>query len=100
MRPPESPRDILSEALHFDPIDWEQLQLLAQLTPAQRTLVMIRAAEFVRAGMRATFRRRFPDLYDEEINMKVLAHLTPLRGFNQVQAEIAGGSDCSGGVRR
>ena len=42
---------------------------------------MIRAAEFVRAGLRGAFRRRFPDLSDEEINMKVLAHLTPLRGL-------------------
>ncbi len=81
MRPPEVPDDTLSEALHFDPIDWQQLQLLAQLTPAQRTLAMIRAAEFVRAGLRGTFRRRFPELSDEEINMKVLAHLTPLRGL-------------------
>jgi hypothetical protein len=81
MRLEEAPDGIASEALQFDPIDWQQLQLLAQLTPAQRTLTMIRAAEFVRAGLRGTFRRRFPDLSDEEINMKVLAHLTPLRGY-------------------
>lgn len=77
-----SPR--LTEApvqLSFDPVDWQQLELLARLTPAQRTLAMIRAAEFVRAGLRGTFRRRFPDLSDEEINMKVLAHLSPLRGY-------------------
>lgn len=77
----KAPDGSISEALHFDPIDWQQLQLLAQLTPAQRTLTMIRAAEFVRAGLRGTFRRRFPELSDEEINMKVLAHLTPLRGL-------------------
>lgn len=70
-----------SEGLQFDPIDWQQFQLLAELTPAQRTLAMVRAAEFVRAGLRGTFRRRFPELSDEEINMKVLAHLTPLRGY-------------------
>lgn len=70
-----------NEALQFDPIDWQQLELLARLTPAQRTLTMIRAAEFVRAGLRGTFRRRFPELSDEEINMKVLAYLTPLRGY-------------------
>lgn len=70
------------DALQFDPIDWQQLQLLAQLTPAQRTLTMIRAAEFVRAGLRGTFRRRFPELSDEEVNMRVLARLTPLRGYN------------------
>ena len=81
MRPAEAPDDTLSEALQFDPIDWQQLRLLAQLTPAQRTLAMIRAAEFVRAGLRGTLRRRFPELSEEEINMKVLAHLTPLRGF-------------------
>ena len=92
MRPAKAPDDPVNEALQFDPIDWQQLQLLAQLTPAQRTLTMIRAAEFVRAGLRGTFRRRFPELSDEEINMKVLAHLTPLRGFNQAQAEIAGNS--------
>ena len=67
--------------LEFDPIDWQQMELLAQLSPAQRTLTMVRAAEFVRAGLRATFRRRFPELSDAEINMKVLAYLTPLRGF-------------------
>ena len=38
MKTPESPGDTPSEALHFDPIDWQQLYLLAQLTPAQRTL--------------------------------------------------------------
>ena len=70
-----------SESLRFDPIDWQQLELLARLTPAQRTLAMIRAAEFVRAGLRGTFRRRFPELSDEAINMKVLAYLSPLRGY-------------------
>jgi hypothetical protein len=80
MRPTKAPDDTSGEALHFAPIDWQQLQLLAQLTPAQRTLAMIRAAEFVRAGLRGTLRRRFPELSDEQINMKVLAHLTPLRG--------------------
>lgn len=68
--------------LQFDPIGWQQLRLLAQLTPAQRTLAMIHAAEFVRAGRRGTFRQRFPELSDAEMNMKVLAHLTPLRGYN------------------
>lgn len=67
--------------LDLDPIDWQQMELLAQLSPAQRTLTMVRAAEFVRAGLRAAFRRRFPDLSDAEINMKVLAYLTPVRGM-------------------
>ena len=65
----------------FDPVDWQQLKLLASLTPEQRTLTMIQASEFVRAGLRGTMRRRFPMLSDAEINMKVLAYLTPLRGY-------------------
>lgn len=65
----------------LDPIDWQQMELLARLSPAQRTLTMVRAAEFVRAGLRAAFRRRYPDLSDAEINMKVLAYLTPVRGL-------------------
>ena len=69
--------------LEFDPIDWQQMQLLAQLSPAQRTLTMVRAAEFVRAGLRAAFHRRFPELSDAEINMQVMAYLTPLRGMDQ-----------------
>ncbi|MBS1253616.1 MAG: hypothetical protein MAG451_02668 [Anaerolineales bacterium] len=78
----ETPSGTAIEALQLEPIDWQQLELLARLTPAQRVLATIRAAEFVRAGLRGTFRRRFPELSDEEINMKVLAHLTPLRGYN------------------
>ena len=65
----------------LEPIDWQQMELLAGLTPAERTLTMIRASEFVRAGLRGAFRERFPDLSDEEINMKMLAYLTPLRGY-------------------
>lgn len=65
----------------LDAVDWQQLKLLANLSPAQRTLTMIQASEFVRAGLRGTMRRRFPSLSDAEINMKVLAHLTPLRGY-------------------
>lgn len=67
--------------MELEPIDWQQQELLASLTPAERTLTMIRAAEMVRAGLRGAFRQRFPDLSDAEINMKVLAYLTPLRGY-------------------
>ncbi len=69
------------DTLTFDPIDWEQLELLAKMPPSQRPLMVVRAAEFVRAGLRGAFRERFPDLSDEEINMKVLAYTTPLRGY-------------------
>ena len=69
-----------SVELAFDPVDWEQLELLARLTPAERALAMVRAQAFVMAGLRGTFARRFPELSQSEINMKVLAYCTPIRG--------------------
>jgi len=73
--------------LSFDPLDWQQLELLAQLTPAQRVLLGMQVAlrpqaqAFARAALRGTLKRRFPELSQSELNMKVLAHLTPLRGY-------------------
>ena len=60
-------------------IDWEQLELSARLTPAERVLAGMRAQAFAMAALRGTFRRRFPELSRAELNMKTLAYLTPLR---------------------
>ena len=68
--------------LNLDPIDWEQLELLARLTPAERALAMMRAQAFVMAGIRGAFARRFPELSQSELNMKVLAYCTPIRGVD------------------
>ena len=35
--------------------------------------------EFAMAALRGTFRNKFPELSMSEINMKVLAYLTPVR---------------------
>jgi len=67
----------------FDPIDWQQLELLAHLTPAQRVLLGMQAQAFARAALRGTLRHRFPELSQSELNMKVLAYLTPLRGYKE-----------------
>ena len=67
---------------NLDPIDWEQLELLARLTPGERALAMMRARAFVMAGIRGAFARRFPELSQSELNMKVLAYCTPIRGFD------------------
>ena len=67
----------------FDPIDWQQLELLAGLTPAQRILLGMQAQTFARAMLRGTLRRRFPKLPQPELNMKVLAHFTPLRDYEE-----------------
>jgi hypothetical protein len=66
--------------LELEPVDWEQLELLARLTPAERALAMMRAQAFVMAGLRGAFARRFPELSQSELNMKVLAYCTPIRG--------------------
>lgn len=64
-----------------DPVDWEQLERLARMTPAQRTLAMMAATEFSLAGLRGAFHARFPELSQSELNMRVLAYVTPVRGW-------------------
>jgi hypothetical protein len=63
----------------FDPIDWVQVELLAKLPLERRIIPGLNAQEFSMAALRGTFRRRFPELSMAEINMKVLAYLTPVR---------------------
>jgi hypothetical protein len=63
----------------LDPVDWDQLRLWARLTPGQRIRSAMQAHAFAVAGLRATFSRRFPDLSPAEVNMRVLAYLTPVR---------------------
>lgn len=63
----------------FDPIDWVQLDLLAKMPFEKRLLPGLNAQEFSMAALRGTFRKKFPELSMHEINMKVLAYLTPIR---------------------
>jgi hypothetical protein len=63
----------------LDPIDWVQLELTANLSPGQRILAGMQAQAFLMASLRGTLGRRFPDLDQAELNMKVLAHLTPVQ---------------------
>lgn len=60
----------------FDPIDWVQMELLAKMPPGKRIIPMLQATEMVRAGLRGTFRKKFPNLSMSEINMKILEYLT------------------------
>ena len=60
----------------LDPIDWLQLQLLANLSPADRVLAGISVEEFARAALRGTFERRFPEMSSSELNMKILTYFT------------------------
>jgi len=69
----------------LDAVDWVQLELTANLSPGQRILAGLQAQAFAtaRASLRGTLRRRFPDISQSELNMKVLAYLTPVRMAHQ-----------------
>lgn len=63
----------------FDPIDWVQLKLLAKMPFEKRLIPGLNAQEFAMSALRGTFQKKFPELTMPEINMKVLAYLTPVR---------------------
>ena len=71
--------EIASIVQGLDPIDWVQVELLAKLPPSRRIIPPLQAQEFSMAALRGTFLERFPTLSMAEINMKVLAYLTPVR---------------------
>jgi hypothetical protein len=74
-RKPFTPEEISAIVDGFDPIDRLQMELHARLPPGRRIVPMLQASEMVRAGLRGTFRKRFPNLSLSEINMKILDYL-------------------------
>ncbi len=51
----EQNKDTIAEIVRgLDPVDWTQLRLLARLSPAERVLTGMRAAEFAKAALRGT----------------------------------------------
>ena len=62
----------------FDAIDWVQVKLIANLPPGKRIIPMLQATEMVRAGLRAAFTKKFPELSRSEINMKILNYMTDM----------------------
>lgn len=63
----------------LNPIDWAQLELLSKMPFERRLIPGLHAQEFAMAALRGTFQNKFPELTLPEINMKVLAYLTPVR---------------------
>lgn len=76
---PEKRAEIKAIVDGLAPIDKLQVSLLARISPAKRALANIRAQGFVKAGLRGTLRKRFPELSQSELNMKVLAYVTSMR---------------------
>jgi len=75
-KPVLTPEELSAIVDGLDPIDWVQMELLANLSPEKRIIPGLNAQEFSMAGLRGAFRKRFPELPMPEINMKVLAYLT------------------------
>ena len=73
-----SSEDISKIVDGFDPIDWVQVKLIANLPPGKRIIPMLQATEMIRAGLRAAFTKKFPDLSKSEINMKILEYMTDM----------------------
>jgi hypothetical protein len=75
-RKPLTSEEISAIVDGFGPIDRVQMELLAKLPPGKRIIPMLQATEMVRAGLRAAFQKKFPDLSPPEINMKILEYMT------------------------
>jgi hypothetical protein len=59
----------------FDPVDHEFMRLRGRLTPGGRLLAMLAAREWVVSAKRAHLARRYPQLSEQEINLKVLEEI-------------------------
>ncbi|MFN8490863.1 MAG: hypothetical protein U0350_24940 [Caldilineaceae bacterium] len=59
----------------FDPVDLQQMQLLANLSPGKRLQVMLDAREFAVGLIRGRLRRLYPTLALNELNLKVLQEI-------------------------
>ncbi|HEX6269156.1 MAG TPA: hypothetical protein VFZ43_02885 [Anaerolineales bacterium] len=66
-RKPLTSEEISSIVDGFDPIDRVQMELLAKLPPGKRVIPMLQATEMVRAGLRAAFQKKFPELSSRAI---------------------------------
>jgi hypothetical protein len=62
----------------LNPIDHKQMEMLAKMPPGKRIIPMLRATEMIRAGLRAAFMKKFPELSRSEINMKILEYITDM----------------------
>jgi len=74
-----NPEEITAIVDGFDPIDVEEMEMMAKMPSGERWLVGYRKSEMIRADIRNKFMKDFPELSNSEINMKVLRSLTSVR---------------------
>lgn len=77
-----TPEEISAIVDGFDPIDWVQMKLLADMPPGKRMYPSLQASAMIRAGLRTAFKRKFPQVSLPEINMKILDYLIFMDGKN------------------
>ena len=63
----------------LEPVDLDHLRRMAALTPGQRMLAMAEVSAFQRGLLRGAFRRRYPDLPIEEVNMLMFHYIEDLK---------------------
>ncbi len=76
---PLTPEEISAIVDGFDPIDWEEMEMLIKMPLGERHLVGLQKAEKLRADLRSKLMKDFPELSMPEINMKVLRSFSPVR---------------------
>ena len=78
-RKPLTSEEISAIVDGLDPIDFQEMEMLAKIPSGERWLVIVRKSEEIRADLRNKLRKDFPELSLPEINMKVLRSLSPVR---------------------
>lgn len=66
----------------FDPVDLEQVRLLAHLPPGRRVQAMLDARELAVGLIRGRLRRQHPALSSGELNLKVLEEIARAQRTN------------------
>lgn len=59
----------------FAPVDFDQMHLLAGLSPGQRIRVMLDARELAVGLIRGRLHKQYPDLSPRALNLKVLEEI-------------------------
>jgi hypothetical protein len=63
----------------LDPADWVQIKLIANLSPEKRVIPAMRAQAFIMSTFKLSLKKKYPDLSESELNMKVLEHFTTVQ---------------------
>ena len=59
----------------FDPVDMDMIRLTLQMSVSQRIQRLLDTREFLVSMIRSRLRRRYPDLSERDLNLKVLEEI-------------------------